>query len=454
VDFKPPLRDVIRFAAVVEFLGLPIETRTFPDGRLVPAGGELARACVHVQLEQTTHAPAFAINRANTFTAQFGVKFWDGTTRHDLPVDVRLADTTNGPPVLIDTATVTNGQWQTTIRPSTAGLNTYQFDANLSGIGAAEVGAGELFSALVRDRIELQAKRAQDTTFADTIGPVQAGTTVTLRVRLAGDGMAFGTFALANSGAGTLGASSGVTNQQGEAFVTYTAPASRGSDTITATGNGASDTLTITVEAAVSVSVTPASITLAPGQQTTFTASVTGTTNQTVTWSATGGTIDANGGYTAGSTNGTFTVTATSVADTSATTTASVTVVVPVPDFVVPSSYFGDYVLCSHLFPGQNCNPFTGAIASFIHPQSNPSEVHLVMASRCRSDTVLASREYKVTVTGNTFTGVEVVRTFGLPCDSTPPSLTLTGSLSSCNVSVSVSNGDSFGGVRVAPTCP
>src|SRR5207248_6888658 len=64
---------------------------------------------------------------------------------------------------------------------------------------------------------------------------------------------------------------------------------------------------TISVSSATPVTVSPNSATLTPGAQQQFTASA----SSAVTWTATGGTIDASGLYTAGTTPGTFTVTAT-----------------------------------------------------------------------------------------------------------------------------------------------
>ena len=85
---------------------------------------------------------------------------------------------------------------------------------------------------------------------------------------------------------------------------------------------------TLTVTQAITVSVSPASVTLSAGQQQTFTATVTGTTNTGVTWSAVLGKIDGNGSYTAPSsvtTQQTDTVTATSSADQTTTGQATVT---------------------------------------------------------------------------------------------------------------------------------
>ena len=74
----------------------------------------------------------------------------------------------------------------------------------------------------------------------------------------------------------------------------------------------------------ITISPTTATVSIAETEQ--FTATVVGSTNTAVTWSATGGTIDNNGLFTAGNTAGTFEVKAVSVADTSKSATAVVTV--------------------------------------------------------------------------------------------------------------------------------
>jgi len=85
----------------------------------------------------------------------------------------------------------------------------------------------------------------------------------------------------------------------------------------------------------VSVSVSPQSFTLGAGQSHAFTATVGGSSNAVVTWSATGGTISSSGSYTAGATAGIFTVTATSQADPSKFATANVTITVGSPTTTV-----------------------------------------------------------------------------------------------------------------------
>jgi hypothetical protein len=88
-------------------------------------------------------------------------------------------------------------------------------------------------------------------------------------------------------------------------------------------------TVTIVQRVPAVVTVGPDPVTVDPHDQTTFAAIVTGPANHAVTWTATGGTIDADGVYTAGATPGVYAVTATSVADPSAHDSATVTIAGP-----------------------------------------------------------------------------------------------------------------------------
>jgi hypothetical protein len=98
----------------------------------------------------------------------------------------------------------------------------------------------------------------------------------------------------------------------------YTAPLHSGTFHVIAKSHSdptASATATITVRPIVVV-VSPASITLDQSEQHTFTATVTGAVDHSVTWSATGGSINATTGvFTAPFAGGTITITATSNAD-------------------------------------------------------------------------------------------------------------------------------------------
>ncbi|HJU83924.1 MAG TPA: hypothetical protein VJ600_06915 [Holophagaceae bacterium] len=113
----------------------------------------------------------------------------------------------------------------------------------------------------------------------------------------------------------------------------YTAPAAPGTYHLAAQGpGGASGQATITVLSpaeAISVSLSPASATLQPGQALAFTATVANDTNQTVGWAvaeAGGGVVDAAGAYTAPSTPGLYHLVAWSQDDDAATAEAAILV--------------------------------------------------------------------------------------------------------------------------------
>ena len=100
--------------------------------------------------------------------------------------------------------------------------------------------------------------------------------------------------------------------------------------------------ITVTGAETVSVSVTPVTTTIASQKTVQFTATVTGTSNVAVTWSATVGTISSSGLYTSPkvTSNENATVTATSAADTSKSGTASLTITPPntVPSLAISTS--------------------------------------------------------------------------------------------------------------------
>ena len=100
----------------------------------------------------------------------------------------------------------------------------------------------------------------------------------------------------------------------------------------------------------VEIAVSPATAVLAPGEQKDFNATATGLLDQDanggVTWSATSGTVDANGLYTAPSAAGTYEVRATSSENTARSGAASVVVADDI------GSYTGTYTGCEGV-----CNP-------------------------------------------------------------------------------------------------
>lgn len=120
----------------------------------------------------------------------------------------------------------------------------------------------------------------------------------------------------------------------------YTAPATVGTYTLVATSvvdTAVKATATITVAGAPRVTINPSVMTLGAGQTQQFTATITGISNQAVTWTTSGGTVTSGGLFTAPAAAGQYRVTATSDAVPSASATATVTVV-PVTVVVSPAT--------------------------------------------------------------------------------------------------------------------
>jgi arylsulfate sulfotransferase len=164
-------------------------------------------------------------------------------------------------------------------------------------------------------------------TVSPTTATVASGGTTQFTATVSGDS--------ANAGVTWSVSSSSATPGSVDATGKYTAPSVTASTTATVVATSKTDT-TKTGSATVTITPATAAVTVSPqtafvgaGQVQQFTATVTGESATTVTWSATVGTIDANGNYTAPATttNATATITATSTADTTKTATASVSVV-------------------------------------------------------------------------------------------------------------------------------
>jgi hypothetical protein len=219
-----------------------------------------------------------------------------------------------------------------TLHPNHSGQAVY--GTALSGAAHNDLLPGA--AALPRrpfQRLVLQGQNPSS--FDDVVDNVAPGTAVQLRVQLNGKDTNLRTVSYSLQGPGSLSTTTGTTDSNGQSTFTYTAPsAPTGCDdgpvcgVVTASfadvDGQHTDALSVGVSSPVSVAVLPKSVTIPVGQSTGFTATVTGTSNQEVSWNATGGTIDANGTYTAGTTPGTFSVTATSKADAGAFDTATV----------------------------------------------------------------------------------------------------------------------------------
>lgn len=325
---RTALRNVLRVASAVNLADLPIDQTETPTGeRPLPTGRNLATSCVDVHILGVQHAAVLARNRENTIATRARVTFWKGDPSGTVPLRYRLAET-SGSPVPLASGTSSNGTFETTVEPQTLALREIEVTVDLDASSADPVLRTffdeTTFSVPVRERLELQALGST------TIG---GGGTVSLRVRVAGDGMVGASVPLTVGGPGTVAPSTVTTDANGEATAVYTAPA----DTLVTAASvnavladGTSAGVPITIAPFVLVGLSPVSATLNPGQSIELTATVTGTLVTGVTWTATGGAVTSTGAstgrYVAGSTPGTFSVTATSVADPTATASATITI--------------------------------------------------------------------------------------------------------------------------------
>ena len=176
-------------------------------------------------------------------------------------------------------------------------------------------------------------------TLSPTSASISTGATVSLTATVVGTtntGVSWTVDSIAGGNA-TVGAITGTGNT-----VTYTAPATAGSHTVVATSvadprQTVSSSISVLAAAPITVTLSPSTITVAVSTGTSFTASVSGTTNTGVTWAVDGitngnstvGTIAGSGNtvtYTAPAASGTHTLKATSVQDSSKYSTASVVV--------------------------------------------------------------------------------------------------------------------------------
>lgn len=124
----------------------------------------------------------------------------------------------------------------------------------------------------------------------------------------------------------------------------YTAPSVTTATSATVTATSVADptvslSVVVTIVVTTTVTVIPGSFTLTAGEQVQMTATVTGNTNHNVTWSATLGTINAAGLYTAPNvtTTSVTTITATSVADPTVSGTSQMSITAPTNVVVVVS---------------------------------------------------------------------------------------------------------------------
>ena len=311
------IRDVARMA---DFAGAGALDLTSLDPPLPDAtNGDLLHECAHLRIDVLDFPVVPARLRANTLRGQVVTDVHAGPDRTDVPFTLEVAGS-------LVTTIAGDGTFQTTISPTSAPLNvTLEAEAtNPSLENTAFTAVEQLVRQQVRDRLELQALSTTS---------VPAGGSITVRVRVAGDGMAGMTVVF--GGPGTTSPSPLITNAQGEATAVFTvlSNATQTNDFVTAVlPDGTSAGVAITIGVVVTVSLSPTVASVIAGGTLNFTATVTNSFLG-VTWSATGGTIVSTGSgsaitarYEAGTTPGNYTVTATSVADPSVFASATVTI--------------------------------------------------------------------------------------------------------------------------------
>ncbi|MBS1827263.1 MAG: Ig-like domain-containing protein [Acidobacteria bacterium] len=166
---------------------------------------------------------------------------------------------------------------------------------------------------------------------------------------------------------------------------------------------------------AVSVNVSPTTATLQPGATQQFTATVTGSTNTAVTWTATGGAINSTGLYTAGTTAGTFTVKATSAADTTKSATAQVTIA------TTPTVSISIAPTTTTLQPSQT-QQFTATVTGSTNTAVAWTATGGAITSTGVYTAGATTGSYAVTATAVTDTTKKATATVNIQSPSTPPS--------------------------------
>lgn len=169
-------------------------------------------------------------------------------------------------------------------------------------------------------------------------------------------------------------------------------------------GTSSSGSSTSTTPASVSVVVSPHSSSLNVNGKLQFTVKVSGTSDTTVDWTATGGTVSSAGMYTAPSSAGTFTVTATSHADASRSDFATVSVSTPPPPTPTPTPTPA---------PTPTPTPTPGPTPPPPTPTPTPAAVSVAVSPTTASLQINTSKQFTATVTGSANTAVNWTATGG-----------------------------------------
>ncbi|MFI5088938.1 MAG: Ig domain-containing protein [Terriglobales bacterium] len=233
------------------------------------------------------------------------------------------------------------------VLPSSSSLplgKSQQFSANVSGTSntavswkasGGNISSGGMYTAPMSTGSFVVTATSMADTSKSASAPVSVTAAATVAVTISPGSASLSSggsqqFTAAVSGSSNAAVTWSATGGSVSTSGLYTAPSAAGTYTVTATSaadttKSASATVTVSAAPVVAVSITPGSASLITGGTQQFTASVSGSSNTAVTWSATGGSI-TSGLYTAPSAAGTYTVKATSVADSTKSASATVTV--------------------------------------------------------------------------------------------------------------------------------
>jgi hypothetical protein len=235
--------------------------------------------------------------------------------------------------------------------PSILTSATQQFTANVQGTvtnksvtwsatGATITTSGVLTAPASAGKVTVTATSVADTTKSATTtvsvaAPVANGVSISPS---AGTILTGAALQLSATVQGTVtdksvtwSASSGTVTANG----LFTAPSAAGTATVKATSvadptKSASATISVNAPTVSSITLSPTAASVLAGATQQFNATVQGTvTNKSIAWSASSGTINSAGLFTAGVTPGTATITVTSLADPTKTASATITVTAP-----------------------------------------------------------------------------------------------------------------------------
>ena len=217
-------------------------------------------------------------------------------------------------------ATVTAGAGTTSITFTPAASGTVGLSVTATNAAGTVSTAGTGSAAIVAAPVA--------TGLAASVNPVPYNGTATLTPTFTG-----GTGAV-DQGVGTVTSGTGFTSAAITASKTYTLTVTN------AAGTTATASVTLAPQTVALTALSPASPTRTVSTTTTFSTSATGGALNTVTWSASAGSITSGGVWTAPATAGSATITATSVDDASKSVSTTVTVVpVPVQPVVTAPTY-------------------------------------------------------------------------------------------------------------------